>query len=201
MTPPASAGKAPYTRITISDPVAGYRYDLNSSTLIAVQSRIPKGFPARTSSTTATAPTLPSTTTLGNRATVTVTSLGTSTVNGVQATGTQTTEVIPAGAIGNAQAITITRTSWVSPDLKLPVSIKSSDPRSGNSDMELTGISTGEAAALFVVPGGYTVQKGGPGGRGAGGGSGGHGPGPNGRGPGGPGGGPGAFARRGGPGN
>jgi hypothetical protein len=167
VTPPASTGKASYTRITITDPVAGYRYQLNSSTMIAIQSRMPKGHPAGTSISTLTAPTLPSTTTRQNGATVTISSLGSATVNGVAATGTQTTEVIPAGAIGNAQAITITRISWVSTELKLPVEIKSSDPRVGTSDMELTNISTGEpSAALFLVPAGYTVEKVGPGGRG-----------------------------------
>ncbi len=183
ITPPASAGKAPYTRIAITDPVAGYRYDLNSSTMIAVQSRMPRGLPVPASTSTPAAPTLPSTVTLPNGATITTTSLGTATVNGVPATGTQTTEVIPAGAIGNAQAITITRTSWVSTTLKLPVQIKTSDPRSGTTDMELTNISTGEPnASLFTVPGGYTIQKGGgpggpggPGGRGGSGGRGGRG--------------------------
>lgn len=191
ITPPASTGKAAYTRITIEDPVAGYRYELNSSTLIAVQSRGFKAFPgASTTTATTTAPTLPSTTTLPNGATVTTISLGSSTINGVSATGTQTTEVIPAGAIGNAQAITTTRTVWISTVLKLPVEIKSSDPRIGTSDMELTGISTGEpSAALFTVPAGYTIQKGGggrgPGGPGGRGGSGGFGPGfrPGGPGP------------------
>lgn len=209
VTPPASAAKAPYSRITISDPVAGYRYDLDSSTMIARQSRIPKATAASTTMTTpgTNLPALPSTITRPDGATITTTSLGTSTINGVAATGTQITEVIPAGAIGNAQAITITRITWVSTLLKLPVQIKSSDPRSGTSDMELTGISTGEpSASLFLVPAGYTIQQFGPGGpRGATGASG-HGRGggavgnrmPGGRGPGGPGG-PGAFRRPGGP--
>jgi hypothetical protein len=136
----------------------------------------------------------PGTTTRPNGATVTIAALGTQTVNGVLATGTQTTEVIPAGAIGNAQAITITRTSWISTTLNIPVEIKSSDPRVGTSDMELTSISTGEpAATLFQVPSGYTVKQGGPG-RGLGGGRGGSGGGQF------RGGGPNGFGRRGGPG-
>lgn len=198
ITPPAASGKAPYSRITISDPVAGYHYVLDSSTMIAIQSRMPKMFPASTSTTAPAAPTLPTTQTLSNGATITTTSLGTSTINGVGATGTQVTEVIPAGAIGNTQAITITRTTWISTLLKLPVQIKSSDPRSGTSDMELTNISTGEpSASLFLVPAGYTIQKGGPGGPGGpfGGSGGAH----SRPGPGGPGG-PGGLARRGGPG-
>jgi hypothetical protein len=191
ITPAASTGKAPYTRTTIIDPVAGYRYELDSSTMIAYESRIPR-MPMHSSGpgSTPPAPTA-STRTLPNGATQTITPLGTQTVNGMQATGTQITEIIPAGAIGNAQPITSTRVTWISNDLHIPVQIKSSDPRVGTTDMELTNISTGEpSATLFTVPSTYTIEKGGRGmGRGP-------------RGPGGPSGRPagaGPFGRRGGP--
>jgi hypothetical protein len=191
ITPAASTGKAPYTRTTIIDPVAGYRYELDSSTMIAYESRIPR-MPTHSSGSGSTPPAPTATTrTLPNGATQTITPLGTQTVNGVQATGTQITEVIPAGAIGNAQPITSTRVTWISNDLHIPVQIKSSDPRVGTTDMELTNISTGEpSATLFTVPSTYTIEKGGRGmGRGP-------------RGPGGPSGHPGGagpFGRRGGP--
>jgi hypothetical protein len=195
ITPAAATGKAPYTRTTITDPVAGERYELDSATMTAFESHMPKMRTTTASSAAPAAPT-PGTTTRPNGATVTVASLGTQTVNGVLATGTQTTEVIPAGAIGNAQAITKTRTTWISTDLKLPVEIKSSDPTVGTSDMELTSISTGEpSATLFQVPSGYTVRQGGPG-RGPGGGRGGSGGGAFRGG----GAGPNGFGRRGGPG-
>jgi hypothetical protein len=61
----------------------------------------------------------------------------------------------------------------------VPVQIKTSDPRNGTSDMELTNIAQSEPSpSLFVVPAGYTVQQGG--GRGPGGprGGGRRGPGP-----------------------
>src|SRR5580698_358015 len=70
ITPPASSGKAAYTMVTIFDPVGGYRYVLNSSTMIAYQSPLP---PARPSSTgSASRPTPPArpneaTTTLGTQ--------------------------------------------------------------------------------------------------------------------------------------
>jgi hypothetical protein len=97
-----------------------------------------------------------------------VTSLGTQVINGVSATGTQLTETIPAGAIGNAQAIQVVRITWISTDLKVPVEIKTTDPRFGNTDMELTNVAQTEpSASLFVVPAGYTIQQGG--GRGPGG--------------------------------
>src|ERR1700686_483576 len=41
ITPPASSGGAAYTEVTIFDPVAGYRYVLNSSTMTAYQSPLP----------------------------------------------------------------------------------------------------------------------------------------------------------------
>ncbi len=159
-TPAASTGKAPYTVETIFDPVAGYRYVLNSATMTAVQTPLPRpgtGLPPA-----------PGTPRDGPQRTST--NLGTATVNGVAATGTQTTETIPAGAIGNAQPIQIVRIVWVSTELKVPVQIKTSDPRFGSSDTELTNIAQTEpSASLFAVPAGYTVRQGG---RGPGGGNG-----------------------------
>ena len=53
---------------------------------------------------------------------------------------------------------------WISTELKVPVQIKSSDPRFGSTDMELTNIAQAEpSASLFVVPAGYTVKTGGRG--------------------------------------
>lgn len=41
VTPSAKSGKAPFTEITIFDPVAGYSYRLNSSTMTATQIPLP----------------------------------------------------------------------------------------------------------------------------------------------------------------
>jgi outer membrane lipoprotein-sorting protein len=164
ITPPASSGKAAYTLVTIFDPVGGYSYLLNSSTMTAIQTPLPKLPAASASGSTTTPPQRPA------NPNIVVTDLGTQTVNGVAATGKQTTDTIPAGAIGNAQAIQIVRTTWISTELKLPVRIQTSDPRLGTSDMELTNIAQTEpSASLFVVPAGYTVStghgpRGGPGG-------------------------------------
>jgi len=84
--------------------------------------------------------------------------LGTQSVNGVQATGTRSTQTIAAGAIGNAQPIQVVREVWVSVDLKVPVMIKGTDPRFGNTLMQLTNIVQSEPdASLFQVPSNYTV--------------------------------------------
>src|SRR6201999_3630818 len=51
ITPPASSGKQPFTEITIVDPVAGYRYMLNSSTMTAFRMKLPQARAANTQST------------------------------------------------------------------------------------------------------------------------------------------------------
>jgi hypothetical protein len=158
ITPPAASGKQPYTVSTIYDPVAGYRYMLNSSTMTAIQTPLP-------TPGSGTRPTPPAGTTppeRPNAPTVTKTTLPPSNnVNGVPVTGTQVTETIPAGAIGNAQPIVITRTTWISTQLSVPVEIITSDPRFGTTDMELTNIiQAAPDASLFVVPAGYTIKQG-----------------------------------------
>jgi hypothetical protein len=148
ITPQASSGKQPFTMVTIVDPVAGYRYVLNSSTMTAFQTALPT-----------TSDTPPARTGPPQNAQVSSVSLGTQTINGVPASGTQVTRTIPAGAIGNSQPITIVRTRWISTALKVPVEVKSSDPRFGTIDMELTGIQQAEPdPSLFSVPPGYTVK-------------------------------------------
>jgi hypothetical protein len=87
--------------------------------------------------------------------------LGTQTVNGVAATGTRATRTIPAGAMGNAQPIQVVRETWVSSDLKVPVMIKTSDPRFGTTVTQLTNIARSEPdASLFQTPADYTVSQG-----------------------------------------
>jgi hypothetical protein len=151
ITPSASSGRPARTMVTVFDPVGGNRYVLDSSTMTARQSALPN-FAGRAGGSARPEPPA--------RPNVATTSLGTAIINGVQATGTQLTETIPAGAIGNAQAIQVVRTTWISTELKIPVEIKTADPRYGNTDMELTNIvQTEPSASLFVVPAGYTIQQ------------------------------------------
>jgi hypothetical protein len=169
ITPAAASGKQPFTISTIYDPVAGYEYRLNSSTMTAIQTPLPP-------SGSGTRPTPPAGTTppaRPNAPTVTKTSLGQMTIpqmNGVLATGTQVTETIPVGAIGNAQPIVVTRTTWISNQLSIPVLITTSDPRYGTTNMALTNIVQGPPdGSLFMVPAGYTIKQGGGRGFGTGG--------------------------------
>ena len=148
---PRSTGQ-PDTIITIFDPVAGYSHVLNPAKMTAMKTPVhsasfgqfdqhPRGKPMG-----------------DNRPQPQTENLGTQTVNGVTATGMRATETIPAGAIGNSQPIQIVRETWVSTDLKVPVLIKSSDPRFGATVMQLTNIVQAEPdASLFQVPPGYTT--------------------------------------------
>ena len=87
------------------------------------------------------------------------TDLGTQTVEGVLAQGTRITHTIAAGEIGNQLPITITTETWFSPDLKVLVSSKSSDPRIGDTTYKLTNIQRSEPdPSLFQVPADYTIK-------------------------------------------
>jgi hypothetical protein len=86
--------------------------------------------------------------------------LGIQTINGVQATGTRITRTIPAGAEGNTQPIVTVHETWSSDDLKVPVMVKTSDPRFGTTTTQLTNIVRAEPdPTLFQVPAGYTTSK------------------------------------------
>jgi hypothetical protein len=96
----------------------------------------------------------------GDRQPATTESLGSKTIQGLVADGTRTTRIIPAGADGNDQPITITHETWVSSDLKLELLRTDSDPRFGTTTMELSNVSRAEpAASLFQAPAGYAVQE------------------------------------------
>ncbi len=86
-------------------------------------------------------------------------------INGFLASGSRVTRTIPAGQIGNTQAIQTVHETWMIDDLKVPVQTKMSDPRNGTTTMQLTNVQrTAPDASLFTVPADYTVKKGGPGG-------------------------------------
>ncbi len=85
--------------------------------------------------------------------------LGQQMVEGVLATGSRTTTTIPAGSIGNAKPIVIVSEQWFSDDLKVLISTKHSDPRSGETTYRLTNVIQGEPhRSLFEVPSDYALQ-------------------------------------------
>jgi hypothetical protein len=96
-------------------------------------------------------------------------SLGTRQIEGVKAIGRKTAMTIPIGQIGNDRPIEITDERWESPELKVLVYSRSSDPRTGVVEYRLTNINRADPPAdLFVVPPDYTVIDRTQGGRGRG---------------------------------
>jgi hypothetical protein len=137
------------TFVSIFDPVAGFSYMLNADAKTAVKMPTPPQNGAGPQGRRMHKP---------QGAQVQTEDLGTQVINGLAATGTRTTETIPAGAIGNQQAIQIVRETWISTVLKVPVQIKTSDPRFGNTTMQLTNVTQAEPdPALFQIPADYTV--------------------------------------------
>lgn len=174
--PPGPLGKGVDAPVftDISDPVAGVRYMLESQSHTAhrvpmLVARPPQPPPANANSPAPNktirllpAPLPPqSAATLPGQSSgpqFSRESLGTQTIQGVLAEGSRTTVTYPIGAIGNDKALVTTSETWISPQLKVVVLSKSSDPRSGDSTTQLTNISLAEPdAALFQVPPDYQI--------------------------------------------
>jgi hypothetical protein len=87
-------------------------------------------------------------------------SLGAQNIEGILVQGTRVTRTIPAGRVGNQNPIVVTSERWYSPDLKLNLSVKNTDPMRGTNSTTLSSIRRDEpAASLFEVPSDYTVQE------------------------------------------
>ena len=72
-----------------------------------------------------------------------------------------TTFTIAADEIGNDLPIHIVSERWFSPELKVLVMSRQSDPRFGETTYRLTNIVRGEpSAALFEVPSDFAVEEG-----------------------------------------
>jgi hypothetical protein len=84
--------------------------------------------------------------------------LGTTFMEGVAVEGTRSTTTIPAGEIGNEQPIVIVSERWMSPDLKVLVMSKQSDPRFGETTYRLTNLTRSEPSPqLFEIPADFKV--------------------------------------------
>lgn len=172
---PVDAGSqgsgAPMT-IDITDPVAGVRYELDTKTKVAhkqvfsksangaapgfgqlpsmVPPPPPGGLAAPGSGSTAEkAAPLATTQDLGGR-----------TIEGVAAKGTLRTIRMPSAFQGNDQSAAATIESWYSPELKLTLLSKESDPRIGERTRKLVHVNRAEPdPTLFVVPSGYRISE------------------------------------------
>lgn len=85
--------------------------------------------------------------------------LGSKEIDGIKADGKLRSYEIPAGEVGNRNAIVVSNETWYAPELKVTLYSKHSDPRSGERVYRLSNIKREEPpAALFVVPPDYTVR-------------------------------------------
>lgn len=86
--------------------------------------------------------------------------LGTKEIDGVKAQGKLRSYEIPAGEIGNRNAIVVATETWYAPELQVVLLSKHSDPRTGERSYRLEGLKREEpAAALFSLPSDYTVKE------------------------------------------
>jgi hypothetical protein len=91
--------------------------------------------------------------------------LGDQTIDGIHATGTRMTTTISAGKMGNEQPILVTSERWYSPELKATIMTKHSDPWAGELKTQFTNVNTSEPdSSMFSVPSDYKVvdEKAGP---------------------------------------
>ncbi len=161
----------PYRDVVVAiiyDPVAGYRYTLDSVNHVAHRQKV-QVFVPQASRNIAAAPAPRPAQVQTNaapppnadpklRRTISQDSVGTQLINGVQAEGHRTIETIPAEAEGNDRPITVVTESWFSPELKLTVLNKRSDPRSGESTVQMLNLSRTEPdPSLFTVPPGFSI--------------------------------------------
>lgn len=178
--PGANSDEAPHI-VMIDDPVNQVHWTLDAQKKLAMKMPFPSGkngivYATSAASANADQPSLISSGAASTQPAVKVqmgtlafdsndaktekTDLGMQTIEGVPAQGTRITRTIPAGQIGNEQPIVITTETWYSPDLKVLIMSKSSDPRMGDTIYQLTNIQRSEPpATLFQPPDDYTVKE------------------------------------------
>jgi hypothetical protein len=140
--------------ITISDPTQRVLYLLDPIRKIATKSSAPQAPPARRGPPPQGVPGRPP------RPEIASARLGTREIAGVRVEGTRETMTIPAGAFGNLRPIDIVTERWYSPELKVVVESRRTDPRNGEVLYRLVNVVRVEPTAdLFQVPSDYTVVE------------------------------------------
>jgi len=178
----AAPQKSGMKLITITDPVAGFRYVLDTDSKQVRKMPLPPSGPGSPDASGLPPKgehvvffqgmggpgpnaffvnrTINKGEALPDEAAPTTTSLGDQTINGIHATGTSMSHTIPAGQMGNEQAIVVTSERWYSPELKAVVMTKHSDPWVGELKTQFSSVTTSEPdASLFIVPSDYHVME------------------------------------------
>jgi hypothetical protein len=147
--------------VTITDPATGTHLNLNEDAKVARRSQSIGHFP----------PTLANRGGAGMAAgdaefatresspEVRTRKLGTKEVEGIRVEGMETTVTIRAGTMGNRLPIHVVSERWYSPELKVLVMTRRTDPRFGETRFRLTKIVRGEPPAhLFEVPSDFRIE-------------------------------------------
>ncbi len=165
--------------IEILDPVAGFRYSLDTRNRIARRSALPliRNRGAAVAVPSAVVRQQAGTFVLGgNASAMTATmaagpdssrphpdisqeSLGTQNIEGLTADGSRVTITYPTGFFGNDRPITTVTETWTSKALQTQVLSTTSDPRNGETTTKLTNLSQAEPdPTLFQIPPDYSME-------------------------------------------
>jgi hypothetical protein len=150
--------------ITISDPAAQLRIELDPATKIAHQTKLVGVFYANRVGWGSLVGTqqLQQSNPAAMKGVMaeTTENLGSQSINGVSAQGVRTTMTIPKGQIGNNKDIKVLTERWTSNDLQMLVKSINSDPRFGDTTYQLTKVTqSAPDPALFQIPADYTVTE------------------------------------------
>jgi hypothetical protein len=167
---PAEGGETP-VRIEIFDPVARVRYTMNTRQKIVHKMTLSprQGLPMQmqqavetSGQTSSSAPARlgQSEVQEANGSTHSSEKLGTQTIEGLVVEGRRHTTTWPAGShMGNDRPVTEISETWRSPELRIVVLLKQSDPQAGETTRKLTNISRAEPdPSLFQPPADYVVK-------------------------------------------
>lgn len=150
--------------VEIVDPVSGFGYILDPYNHVAHRFAPPEGVggPARSDEIravpSATVKPLTPAPPRTDRPEVSTESLGSQIIEGVNAEGRRITRTLPVGMIGNDRPLVSVTESWSSPELRITILTKNSDPRRGESVTRMRNIDRSEPdPALFRMPADYQV--------------------------------------------
>jgi len=89
--------------------------------------------------------------------------IGSDTMEGLPVKGTRVTQTYPEGALGNDRPLVIVTEFWYSPELRLNLLTKKTDPRHGVQTVRVTSLVRGEPdSSLFAIDDVYRIGNEGP---------------------------------------
>jgi hypothetical protein len=163
--------------VTIVDPLAGFRYEINAYRRLVERFAIPASHPqavdppSQTPDITvpypqgmvSTRPIIDGAVrgigTAANHFKTTSEFLGTQIIEGITVRGGRIVTTLEAGAADNDRAVAVTDESWASKELRIMVLKKVLDPRYGDTISRLTHVSLVEPdPALFMTPSNYMIK-------------------------------------------